>query len=320
MLKLINHKAWKNLAQYSWENDGPVPQESCVVYVPMDHITSFFKQIRKLPYKYIVISADSDYGLVLQEENPVWADTFKWLYGFVKIDENLGYQDIQIPGRCIKELCKLTDKYSVKMYAFTQSTFDEIPDNVVRWYATNVNVADEKIVHIPFGIPDWSENLIQAYRDGGFKVFSRNKEPYAQFQPNTAERLFILKNAKNNGFAIDVDENGSLKTVSHEEFIDKLTKSRIVISPCGNGFDSFRILESIYCGAIPAVQALPYTNEWIKAYEELPITVFKVKQDGKFEFMDFDPNQYDWQLSHLENTRADMNYWITKISEEKNSL
>ena len=143
-----------DLAENSYDSnsdDGSIP-ESGIVYCNIEHIHKFFEKCKLTDNKYIIISAFSDFGVSLQKEHPVAIDMLKFI-PFLESDiANLGYNALQIPPRCELDKCSIEDKYSVKCYAYTYSTFPEIPNNVIKWFTANAQVKEDKIVNIPLGV------------------------------------------------------------------------------------------------------------------------------------------------------------------------
>lgn len=250
MEKYILNTSYREEFSLNWEEGDTLPSNS-IVHVPLDHIVSFFNLIKETNKKYIVVSSNSDYCLTEQTKEPVERDMNKF---FAMIDTTgQGYNTLVVPARCDVSECRISDKYSIKMYSFTKRTFNKIPKNVTKWFCTNANIQDERIVNIPFGIPSWSKNLVGKQRKEKFGI-------YINFQNNTQERLAIKKLfAELPNVLI---EDG----VSHEQYISRLKEYPFIISPPGNGYDCYRTLESIYCGSIPII----VNDVWSKAYDNIP--------------------------------------------------
>lgn len=307
-MEKINCNKWKTLCD--WTYDAPdynEPSHCCVVYVPMDQIDKFFAYADEVdtedtPLNFIVVSANSDYGIAYQREHPIWLDMKKWL-DFIPIDSSLGYNPLISPARCNLTDCKADDKYSIKMHSFTKATFTRIPRCITHWFCVNCDIEDRRVTPIPFGIPDWSEKLINRTEEE-----NRNIGFYLNFQNNTAERTHLKPRFKNTENFKVIDGE-----ISHEEYIDNLYKSVYVPCPSGNGLDSYRVLEAIYCGAVPI---LP-TARWSKAYKDLPVITInnfgwlpKIAEDNGYRVFDSD----------LENSPADFNYWKAVINSARNKL
>lgn len=310
-MELILHNKWKSLADYEWTPDNRTITDGSVVFVHMDHIYEFFKDIARTNSRVVLISADSDYGFMKQDNEPVWKDMGKWL-NFIQINDEIGYNPLVIPSRMDPRFCKIDDRYSIKVYSFTKATVDVIPENITHWFTTNSDCDIPGITHIPFGIPEWSAGLIEEKIKSGAtkkKSLSRSIGTYVNFQINTIERSSIrnyyrsVGNKTNRRYDIFV-ENGE---ISHEEFIDRLVESHYVVSPPGNGLDCFRTLEAIYCGCIPVI-----SKSWHNApYFSLPCCISN-------DFVNFDEKEYD--IDTLDGTNADFGEWRKKIEKRKEIL
>jgi len=312
MLELINCNRWRDLCDHIYDYpDFNLPKGNCVVFCPMDHIARFFKEISVLSRssnKYIVISTCSDYGIYYQAQNPVWLDMKKWL-DFVPIDDSLVYNPLILPSRHNPGNCKITDKYSVKMHTFTGATFDSIPENVIKWYCTNCNIEQDNVVPIPFGIPDWSEELITICRKQDRHTLTNRKHGfYLNFQNNTSERVSLKRQF--NGLENYTTIMGE---ISHEDYIFNLLSSVYVVSPTGNGDDCYRTLESVYCGAIPIIT----DGLWSRAYTHIPN--IKVSSYSALPHI-YKERGFQLYNQEIENTPADFSYWRNKIENDKYNL
>ncbi len=314
-MELIKYTDYKSLCKYSFENGefyegsevlkGPAP--SGPIFVHMGHIYFFFKRIQSLDKKYVVVSAASDYGLTNQAQDPVWFDMVKWIQNFVNVDAKSEYSPVLIPARCDHRFCKIDDKYSIKMHSWTGFTIDSVPVNVARWYATNINVDHPKVTRIPFGIPDWTYDKILARRQKGEHL--KQKRPIDVFyscSPNNVERMNLFNALRQissgpvgQQLKIHIGDN-----MPHDDYVAGIFNSKYVLCPEGNGYDSFRVLEAIYAGAVPVLRG----NTWNQVYQGLP--VIYVSDWGQIlKLKDF-PQQT------LDNTTADMVEWRYRITSE----
>ncbi len=238
-MEIIKYTSYQGLAPH-WKLGQELPV-SGTVYVAMEDISDFFLLLERTQTdnKYVLITSCSDYSVVEQETHPVWRDLPKWLQ-FVKIDHETGYNSLYVPARVNPERCKITDKYSLKVYSFTNWTFERIPPQVKVWFSTNCDIDDPRVRHIPFGIPDWSHDMITEARAKGLHL-NDNREiaKYSNFQLNNLLRVAI-KRSEISANALNEDN------VPHEQFVDRLLNSQFVLSPSGNGLDGYRSLEAIY--------------------------------------------------------------------------
>jgi hypothetical protein len=209
-------------------------------------------------WPYILVSCASDATIVLQKEATVNADSLWYkavLDQVALLPPEEKYNYVQFPPRCDLQKCSHRDKYSVKYAHYTQSTFNEIPDNIKRWYVTNcMIVGDERIVGIPFGI---------AKQAGAYKYnTSKTKLLYVNFQ-----NFSHLEREKLNSFWNSKSWVTHKENVPYEEYKKDLSEHMFVLSPPGNGMDCFRTWESIYCGSVPIV----LRNKWYEHFQDLPM-------------------------------------------------
>lgn len=298
-MELIKHTSWKSLCDAEFSADNPVlPSDGSIVFVHMEHIYQFFEAVKASSNKYILVSADSDYCLTEQVKNPVWLDMTKW-FNFIPVTAEQKYDPVIVAPRCDTSMCRITDMFSIKVYAFTRNTFDMIPENIVHWYSTNCDFNFPGIEHIPFGIPEWNVEQITALRGQGIHN-TRPRAPitYVNFQKNNLERVALL-----NVYANDPNTFVQKTEIPHADFIDTLFKVQYVVSPPGNGYDCFRTLEAIYCGCVPILVDAP----WNEPYRNLPVIMTNNLSPQEWPIPEF---------KDLEGTTADFGYWRNRISEK----
>ncbi len=300
---------WSSLADYTYKkNNNEAPKENCIVFVYMDDIAEFFHECKNLPYKYIVISALSDYGLCYQKDHPVYKDMQKWLK-FITVSDDHDYNALNIPPRCNISHCKINDTFSVRMHTWTKDTFDEIPDNIIEWYCTNNLTEDHRIIRIPFGIPQYSDDIIDEYYTyNSLKI----EKMYVNFQANTVLRGEIKQVLSTIDWCVCPSTTMPIK-----QFLQEMKKCKYVIAPCGNGYDCYRTLEAIYIGTIPVLE----TGVWNEAYEGLPFISLDSYNELGLDTFDLKRQQITHLLKKdLTDTRADMDYWEQRINLAKGKL
>lgn len=284
-------------------DDAGIPPQG-VVYVPLDRINQFFNLINKHNpvAKYVVVSARSDFGLAYQEENPLWADMIKWL-PFMQNEQSmreLSYNPLVLPPRGKMENCKITDRYSVKCYCFTESTFDFIPENVVKWFCVNANIRDNRIEKLPFGIQEQAD----------ISLFRKKQEVanalYINFANNTNERLRLSNFFLNSTIPAKIVR----KPKAYEEYLEDIASFRYVLCPPGNGYDSYRIWETLYSGNVPVI----FSDYWNETFRRLPLISIDEKEL-------YDPNlinklnDLDSRMNENGTEMLDLEFWKTRIRD-----
>lgn len=105
-----------------------------------------------------------------------------------------------------------------------------------------------------------------------------------------------------------------------EEFCRLLKSHYFSFCPQGNGFDSYRVWESLACGAIPIMKETPFTLTLYKHYPYLPIIYIKDYSDLFQIIPALSKEMYDSIMSESDCSVMTREYWITKIEALRNSL
>lgn len=257
---IITCKSWFGLHDYSYDSTLP-SLPTGVVGCDITAIPEFFERIKHNKNKYIVISSYSDFGLCYQSQHPVWNDMKKAVALFA--NPSIGYSDWNIGTRCNKNRCKITDKYSVKCYSFTECTFNEIPSNVVHWFTVNSSVIDDpRITQIPFGVSENGNYEITSFIP---KEFNRRKPLYVNFQFYTNERYELYRFFETQRYAT------ARRDVPMQEFLQDLYEHEAVLCPVGNGFDCYRTYECLYMNTFPIIENVPANNFLIGKVPVVPV-------------------------------------------------
>ena len=255
---IIAVNSWRNIADETWES-GDLPKAKLIYVIP-ERLADFVKLVisEKCKTRYVVISAESDYGLVSQKEHPINADMTPWLKlvisqrdGDYLRDGN--YEALSFPPRCIPESCRFSDTYSLKCAMFTHSTFPYIPSNLLI-LTTNTDLEHSQVVKIPFGIrPSTVDQMIELH-DEFFDNEKQNKL-YVNFTSYTLDRHSLMlsymhrvANLRENFIVVERDLEWS-------EYIKHMALCRYILSPSGNGIDCYRNLEAHYIGSAPVMLA-----------------------------------------------------------------
>jgi len=292
--QIIHTKSWMNLGDCNYEidhDDDSIP-DSGVVYCNIEHIDKFFEKCNRTDNKYVVVSAFSDYGVAIQEEYPVAEDMVNWILMNAAELSKLRYSPLIMAARCDVEKCRMSDKYSVRCYSNTYSTFSTIPKNIVKWFVVNSRVKDDRIISIPLGVgKDAPQDICTTVSDQILMNSSdRVNWAYVNWQDNTLERL-RLKEAL-------LKYNPEWTTIvtepkSYLEYLKDLSKHSFAFCPEGNGVDCYRVLECLYCGCIPIVKnaiaydyldGLPHLK--VNSWAEITVDLLKEKLK-EVSMMDF---------------------------------
>jgi hypothetical protein len=254
-MNILGCSSYKKFCDVLWSRGDKLP-ESGIIFVDLDSIPEFFNLIKEdgNKKKYIVVSAGSDWCLHYQQDRPVYTNIERAVGLFLRPE--IGYSGVNIEARCDLTRCNITDKYAISCYAWTSATFPEIPSSVVKWYVTNNMIQDDRIVTLPFGINDVSQDINCREiinNTHKHKLGNRQIQLYVNFQFCTKERLelyqYFDRLSKLPEFSRIVVENN----IPFDQYCKRLADSQYVLCPAGNGLTCFRELETIALGAIPVV-------------------------------------------------------------------
>ncbi len=187
--------------------------------------------------------------------------------------------------------------------------FNQKPINITKWFGINIEHEDKNLVPLPLGISNTYSPKNLRLED--FKKYINSKKTifaYSNFQVNTNyfERVKIRDQIQNKSFI--TTQNPELAIQSYAE---KLSKSKFVICPPGNGVDTHRFWESLYFNSIPiALKHLTLTTA-----KDIPVLFID-------SFDTISEEKCNIYLNNLENEKINyesltMDYWLEKINYEK---
>lgn len=141
------------------------------------------------------------------------------------------------------------------------------PPQVVRWFSTNA--VARGVEALPLGLGNSYCPVTPkapALAEYQANPAARTKWLYVNFrcETNPAVRQPVMEHFRSRiGDWLTVREGG----VGPGEFLAEMTAHRFVLCPPGNGIDTHRMWEALYCRTIPVVQRHPA----LAAFEDLPI-------------------------------------------------
>lgn len=173
-------------------------------------------------------------------------------------------------------------------YSITSGFISLMPDNIHTWYCQNNLVYHDKLRSIPIGL----ENTFTSKREGHgvawqharqkielLKEVSTKAEKhgiskllYANFNihTNIKHRLPIKEICARTEF-ITLDE----PNLDYATFIDRVLAHEATVCPIGNGIDTHRLYEVLYCQRIPVIIKSGDYPIYTDIYDHLPIVILK---------------------------------------------
>lgn len=316
MNNYIKVDSYEKMFGPSWS--GKDIPDSGIVYTTTESVFDFFNICKQTTNKYILVTACSDFGVFYQQEFHPNEDLIK-MTGAIQWDtilkERKHYWDVTITSRKPNK-CHPAHKFSLKCDRFTEATFDEIPNNVLMWFSTNVNVFEDRICFIPFGqnsgtTPECGCNIIHKYVEPWDKKLSKI---YVSFQDYTQRRI-QLKGlfSKVSEDIVTFRANVGLPV---DKFYEEVAAHKYILVPWGNGCDSYRIYESMILGSIPILENCRFSR--YLEYHGLPVII--VNNFERLPTFDKLEEMYQNNLKHRSLEKITEKYWFKKISGYKDKL
>lgn len=301
MNDLIAALDYNQFADYVYTGKEEIP--SGVVSVSTEHIRKFFQTHGENGKNYIIISCCCDYGVFYQEENPVKNDFVKGLQ-LLQLGEYDGYSGVVIQPRCNLNLCHPDNKYSIKCYAFTHSTFPYIPSNIKKWFLVNSNLDEPNVVNIPLGLyHEGAKEVLQTVSD----LPNKTELLYLNWTNYTQERVALKQYFQQFDWC-DVDEGRR----DFKEFLLNMARYKFILCPEGNGLDSHRNIESLYLECVPILLNNRFNRN---LYGNTGALLVNGWQEVTKEFLQNYQDLYPKCDDSLK-----LSYWETQIAEAKKLL
>lgn len=182
----------------------------------------------------------------------------------------------------------------------SEDLFNKKPNNIVNWYSTNVNFQSKDLIPIPLGIAPYRNSKSVIFEDflNLNKNINRTKLLYSNFNLNT--NYFHRKNAtysiQRQGF------EGNQPFSSYDEYLENVSEHEFMLAPWGNGIDTHRFWEALYCETIPVTKS----HYIYKSFKKIPkVLLNKYEEISLIKNLDFKTSD-----THYEIT---MDHWIKKI-------
>jgi len=208
----------------------------------------------------------------------------------------------------LNKITSITLITSQSDFSVTKKVFINKPESVTKWFAVNVAYKDSCLIPIPIGLANnYSAKNIRINDLVNFKFEKVKKvnKLYVNLRKSTnyKERENIENIFRNKEWVVIKEPNLSI-----DDYISDLNKYKFIFCPWGNGFDTHRIWESLYCGSIPITKShvgLSFGN--------LPIISFENFNNLSIEKLITESNKKDYNFEPLN-----LKYWNQLIKTEIN--
>jgi hypothetical protein len=194
-----------------------------------------------------------------------------------------------------------------------KADYFKLPDNVIKWYATNINTSNPRIEAIPSGLENdmWhpeankKERMLEMLKKE--RVFKNLVYLDFTIMFNPYERSWIYFLLEDKPWATSLKGKG----MDFERYVDNVYNHKFAICPSGNGVGTHRPWEALYLGTIP-IKKKNFNN---KFYTDLPICFVDEWDQITEEFLN---SEYDriksktWKMEMLT-----FEYWKNKIQNTR---
>jgi hypothetical protein len=199
-----------------------------------------------------------------------------------------------------------------------------LPDNVIKWYSTNVNTDDPRVESIPIGLQNdiwFKKNKFSPSPVNKIeRIIEKLKEEKHirnlvymdhRIYCNPKVRIIPYQVLGNKSYVTSATEEMYGKDVMDgkifEKYLDGVYNHKFVICPEGNGIDTHRPWEALYLGVIP-IEKKCINNSFFK---DLPICFVNDWEEVTESFLInwlIDYRKREWSMEMLT-----FEYWKNKI-------
>ena len=220
-------------------------------------------------------------------------------------------------------LIKKTNKKNLKLITH-QTDIDintklsqKLPKNFTYWFGINKNTESKRVISIPIGLAgnfsgknlqtkDFDENKIK-----NFDLKLKELKIYVNFQKNT--------NSLEREQAIDVLKKSDKSFISppnltKDKYKEHLERFAFTLCPWGNGYDTHRVWEALYCGSVPIIKR-HYTFQYL---ENLPALII----DDYEELLKIDLDEFidKFDITKFDLNKLSIEYWVSQYKNKKSDI
>lgn len=208
----------------------------------------------------------------------------------------------------LKKITSITLITSQSDDSVTKKVFTNRPVSITKWYAVNVAFKNECLIPIPLGLANnYSPKNIRINDLKNFKFEEVDKENklYINLRKSTnfKERENIENLFTNKDWVVIKEPNLSI-----DDYIRDLNTYKFIFCPWGNGIDTHRIWEALYCGSIPITK-----SHIGLSFDSLPIISFENFDNLSIEQLVTESNKINFNTVPLN-----LKYWNDLIRQDVN--
>ena len=185
-----------------------------------------------------------------------------------------------------------------------------IPNNLVKWFAQNVNSENDLVESLPIGLEN-SYNFPHLQKIEKIIKIHENEKKIKNLvylnlniQNNIPERSKIYDLLSNKNFVTsEMGSNGR----NFDEYLDNVYNHKFVICSEGNGIDTHRTWETLYSGSIP-IEKINKNNRF---FNDLPICFVNDWEEITDDFLNSEIDRINKNIFNID--KLNFSYWENKI-------
>jgi hypothetical protein len=189
-------------------------------------------------------------------------------------------------------------------YPIDESRWNIKPHCIKKWFAINPTIKHPDLIPIPLGLKTHKSAYLEpvymtSWFAENFKRLQNNNKSnnvYCNWNITNINRKGIIDNLKNNNVSYIHDSN-----IPFNEYIERMSQNKFVLSPPGNGIDCHRTWEALYVGCIPIV-----IKNYI--YENWNLPILQVN-----DFSEVTQSLLDNFIASANLEQLNINYWKSKL-------
>jgi hypothetical protein len=229
-------------------------------------------------------------NLTIEENDVIYSHT-DHVESLFKILETLKFKNIKI----------ITSQSDRKI---TKKLFNKKPNCISEWYSINVHFKNKALIPIPLGLAPYRNTKSVILNDFYDLKYDNVKDQliYANFNINTN----YFHRSRASSYYIKNYKKKLVSQKNYAEYLKNLKKYKFALCPWGNGIDTHRFWEALYCGVIPITKK----HYLYESFSGLPMVL--VKSYKLLNKIEKNTNYESFDLIKLN-----MKYWIEVIQRTK---
>ena len=197
----------------------------------------------------------------------------------------------------------------------TEGLYAQKPPHVSHWFGTNMFAQASNTTPIPLGLGADSDSTTLDYDEiqkAAARGIKREKLLYANFgtasNPRLREPLAKWLQEPEQGW---ITREPHTSHSGKDAYLEALFSHHFVFCPPGNGEDTHRMWEALYCGAVPVVRK----SSAMRNFKDLPILFVPELEKVSENFLR--ETLARWPAGNFSKAKLGMDYWRGELAKAR---